>query len=940
MPRLLRVLFFLAAVVSTIGPVRAAGWPHETSDLAVQPGARFGALPNGLRYVVQRSAEPRGRIALRLFVRAGSLHERDDERGLAHFVEHLAFSSTRHYPHNTLVDLLQRHGLAFGADISAFTFLTHTIYQLDVPSDQPARLDEALGVLRDFADGQLFDRAEVDRERGVVQSERRTRDTWGSRGAEARDRFLFPLSLVPRRRPIGEDTIVQDAGPAELRRFYETWYRADTMVVIAVGDLAPEEMEARIRGEFASLAAPATPPPAAPDLGWFGNPGELNTYYHSESAAGATSLELCSVVAGPGGVETQASRRAALEREVVMTMLNDRLNQLRRDNAKNFGSSGAWSAGLGQTYALYTLHLDCSALVWQTAAAELARAWRLANESGFSAEEIAAAARLIRHRYDYSVAAASTEASRAIADRLVFALAEDRVPSSWSQVKEQMDDVLATFTPEKSRAVFRAMWAAGSPRFFGLGNLTLPDPPAALAAAYTAGLTGALPPLPRPAPAALDYTPAADPGAIRRRVRVPDLDLELVEFANGVRLNLKRTEFSRNLVYLRARVGAGRLGQPARRAGLTLLAAPYLNDAGLGRQDNADLQRFVAERNLSLDFSVDEDAFSFTGGSDSRTTGDLLLLLASYLNDPAWRPKEFAAAQGRVVSYYQDAAHEVSAGLQLTAQRIITRDDPRFTLPPYPETASRTLGELMGWIEGELKTGPLEIGLVGDFDVEATIAAAARTLGALPARALRDGRSGRLKPVPFDTRPGRWNTTVESAIPRGSVRVQWPLRGCGEIRSRRQLETLATLLQERVRHEIREKLGATYDPDADIWSGETLRDDGYLVLTLSTKPADAARIAQRIVEIADDLARHGIAAPEFDAVIQPRLAENPTKLRDNGYWLYYIVTAAQSEPVRLDWPRTREHDLRAMKPAEVERLAAKYLRAKHAQVFTAAPAAR
>ncbi|MBP6507125.1 MAG: insulinase family protein, partial [Opitutaceae bacterium] len=158
------------------GAAAAAGWPQAPSDLAPDPAIQFGTLPNGLRYAIKPNAEPRGRTVLRLLVLAGSLHEQEDQRGLAHFVEHMAFNGTRLYPHETLQAALQRHGFAFGADVSAFTFLTHTIYGLEAPSTNPERLDEAFAVLREFADGQTFDPEEIDRERGVIASERRTRD--------------------------------------------------------------------------------------------------------------------------------------------------------------------------------------------------------------------------------------------------------------------------------------------------------------------------------------------------------------------------------------------------------------------------------------------------------------------------------------------------------------------------------------------------------------------------------------------------------------------------------------------------------------------------------------------------------------------------------------------------------------------------------------------
>jgi len=132
-------------------------------------------------------------------------------------------------------------------------------------------------------------------------------------------------------------------------------------------------------------------------------------------------------------------------------------------------------------------------------------------------------------------------------------------------------------------------------------------------------------------------------------------------------------------------------------------------------------------------------------------------------------------------------------------------------------------------------------------------------------------------------------------------------------------------------------MGATYDPNGNIWSGETLRDDGYLMIQLSALPADARALSKRITALAEDLAQHGATEAEMQAVVQPRLSDNLNRLRDNSYWLYYVLEGAQEDPARLKWPGTRESDYRAMSLTEINRLAAKYLSAKKAQLFTAVP---
>ena len=927
--------FFVLALLALV-PLVGAAWPHESSDLTPHPDARFGPLPNGLRYVVLPNAEPRDHVALRLVVLAGSLHEQDDQRGFAHFVEHMAFASTRRFPRHTIVDTLQRHGIAFGADATAFTFPTHTVYQIDASLDAAReRLDEAFSALREFASEQTFDPAALERERGVIESERRARDHWQARVSLARENFIHPSHLRTRRNPIGDESAIAAADAAALRAFYETWYRPDNALLLAIGDLSADTLEECIRSHFSSWSAPAAPLPPPPDRGSSANPDQLTSFVYAEPAAGALSLELVSILPGPQGVETAAARTAAMRREIVITMLHERLQQLRRQHARDFGTAGAFTREDGQHHSEFILAIDSATSAWSDAAAALAREWRRAYELGFSAEEIAAASRTIRRRFEH--AASSSEASPDLGDRFAFALVADQIPSSWSQLGETMEAALATFTPDSSRDVFREMWPSNASFLFGLGNLPLADPASALVDSYRAGLATELLALPHPPPAELRYTPAASAGPIRRRTHVADLDLHLIEFANGVRLNLKCSDSTRNSVALRARVGSGRLGQPEDLPGLALLARAYINDAGVGRHPGHELQRFVDERNFALSFSDDEDAFVFSGGAATASLPDLLQLLSAYLSDPAWRFEEFEAAQRRVISHFHDSRHEPSSSLQIAAARVISRDDPRFILPAPADTNARTLTELMNWLDPELRSGGVEIGLVGDFDLDTTLDFAARTLGALPPRAARAVERHARPAVRFERKPGRWQSSVETNIPRAALRAQWPVRGCGDIHQRRRLETLAAIFQNRVRREIREQLGATYDPSAEIFSGDTLRDDGYLLIEFSLSPADTPRLAQRIVDIAADLAAHGVSEEELQAVVQPRLAENAARLRDNGYWLFNVLSAAQTQPARLDWPRTRGDDYARITRRQIARTAASFLSPARAQVFVAAP---
>jgi zinc protease len=251
---------FVAASLAWIGPaaartatVPAPAWPQAVSDVPADPSFIFGVLPNGMRYAIRKQAVPPGQAALRLHISAGSLNEADGQQGLAHFVEHMAFNGSTHVPEGEMVKILERLGLAFGADTNASTGFEETIYKLDLPKTDRETLDTSLMLLRETAGELTFSPAAVDRERGVVLSEERSGDGPGMRAARAGSEFQFPGQLPPKRFPIGEVEVLKSVDADRLRAFYQAWYRPELAVLVAVGDFDPQQVETRIRETFLGL---------------------------------------------------------------------------------------------------------------------------------------------------------------------------------------------------------------------------------------------------------------------------------------------------------------------------------------------------------------------------------------------------------------------------------------------------------------------------------------------------------------------------------------------------------------------------------------------------------------------------------------------------------------------------------------------------------------
>src|SRR5690349_3277871 len=248
-PGLVAASCALALLVTAVGPqIRAQQpAPQQRIDpqaiLPLDPAVRTGTLPNGLKYYIRRNGRPEKRVSLRLAVKSGSLEEQDDQQGLAHLIEHMAFNGSAHFKPGELISYFERVGARLGPHVNAYTSFDETVYMLDVPSDKPEVVEKAVTALADFAGGLSLTKEEVDKERGVVIEEWRGGLGAGSRIRDKQLPVLFYQSRYAERLPIGKPDIIRSAPAERLRAFYDTWYRPDRIAVVAVGDADPSQLE-------------------------------------------------------------------------------------------------------------------------------------------------------------------------------------------------------------------------------------------------------------------------------------------------------------------------------------------------------------------------------------------------------------------------------------------------------------------------------------------------------------------------------------------------------------------------------------------------------------------------------------------------------------------------------------------------------------------------
>ena len=326
-----------AAAVPPGTPRREGVWAQTYSDLAADPDIRFGVLPNGMRYAVKRNTTPGGEASLRFRIAAGSLEERDDQRGLAHFLEHMAFKGSTHVPRDEMLRILERMGLGFGPDVNAFTQKDQTFYKLDLPRSDDARLDTGLMLMREIAGELRLDQAAMDGERGVVLSEERLDESPGREAEKLEQAFYFDGQLAGRRDPMGDLDVLRRAPVSKVRAFYEAWYRPENATLIAVGDFDPAVMEARIKARFGDWRGKG-PPGQRPDLGAPRQRGETAYLLAREGLPLAEGI----VWARPFDTEadTFARERRHLIEGLGLDVLNKRLTRLAEGAGAPFLSAG------------------------------------------------------------------------------------------------------------------------------------------------------------------------------------------------------------------------------------------------------------------------------------------------------------------------------------------------------------------------------------------------------------------------------------------------------------------------------------------------------------------------------------------------------------------------------------------------------------------------
>lgn len=898
-------------------------WPFEISDLEADPTVTWGQLENGVRYAIMPNNEPRERVALRLYVRAGSLQEKGNQRGLAHYLEHMAFNGTENFGPGTLVEYFQRLGMAFGADTNAYTSFNRTVYMIELPDTETASIEEGLLVLRDYAGRMLLEEEEVESERGIILSEMRSRDSVGFRTSLAEYNFLFPKALLPDRFPIGTDEVLRNATQEDIEDYYDAWYRPERTVIVIVGEVEEGEAAELIERQFNDFE-PRAPAREEPDLGEVVSEG-VRALLHTEMEAPSTRVSIHTVRPYEPTPDTLEARVARMHRSAANQMLSRRLETLARQEEAPFSRGSASASELFNFATVASVNLTCEPGEWEDSLRVAEQELRRAVRHGFQEVELGVVKAGLLNAYEVAVRRAATRRSAGLAAGIISSLSEGDVFTAPETELELMRPAIEAMSVEDASRALRETWSGQGRFLFVTGNLALPDAREQILSEYEASAAEKVEPMDEILEAEFAYTEFGPAGEVEEREYVEDLDLHQLRFTNGVRLNLKKTDFQANTIQMLIRVGSGQLTEPAELEGVSLLASSAFTAGGLGEHSADELRRILAGRNVGVHFSVDSDAFQFAGAT---TPADLLLqlrLAAAFLSDPGYRPESLRLARDGLRELFRRSRHTAQGVLQAKVSRFLASGDHRFGLPPEEKVAELSLDEVREWLSGPLGSGYLEITLVGDLDVEEAIAAVAETVGALPDRSPEKPELDGLRQARFPEDETEKTYSFESEIANGYAAIYWPTTDMWDVRHTRRTQVLARVFSDRMRIRIREEMGEAYSPYAVSQPSDTYEDYGLFFGIVGVDPERAEGVARVVAEIAADLEANGVTEDELERAIKPVLTSLRQIQRDNSYWMNSVMASSQEYPQRLEWARHMISDYESIQAEEIGALAKRYL---------------
>jgi len=906
-------------------------WPSDQSQLTPDQSLIRGKLINGFRYVIKKNKEPENRVAIYLDVQAGSLHEKDNQQGVAHFLEHMLFNGSENFPPGSLVDYFQSLGMSFGGDTNAHTTYNETVYNIILPSGSAEEVDAGLLVMADYARGALLLDSEIDRERGVILAEKRARDSAGYRTHVAKAKFSFSGTKYAERMPIGKQKILEDADHSLLKSYYDEWYRPDNMVLVVVGDMPPKLVVGLIEKHFTKLVSTG-PPPSCPDFGKLTKEG-VEIFYHYEPELGKTDVTLQTFWNKPVENDSLKLEKKELLQIMGSMIMGHRLQLLQEEGEVPFAHASYYADDIVNRIGYGYLSAQTDSENWLETLEFLEQFLRQVQLYWFKKSEVDRVKKEILAQLDERILTAGSDDSRTIARRIINHLNNNRVYQSAEQEKELYGAIIERITVAEVNDAFQGVWNQKYKLVSVTGNVSLGEEAIdEIAKTYR---NSTLEPVFSPANEDIHgfpYLSPSPPAVLQPKTKfLKDIDVDQLVFTNGLTVNLKKTQFEENRIRVSADFGAGKQNEST--PGMAMLLQAVVNGSGSGKIPQSAIEKLLAGSSVNMSFRVEESAFSWKGTTLAKDFERYCQILHTLLMDPGLRENIFIKVKENYEMMYQGISQEIEGAWPLAVQPFLATYNYRLGLPAWEDVSKLKFDALVQWANSLIRPEDLEISVVGDFNRDEVVTVLTKYFSGLEL-------------FPFEIPPSspmyfpigkKIEVNVDTSVEKSMVVVAWPTDDFWNIHRTRRLHLLANVFGDRLRKTIREKLAASYSPNVSSFSSRVFNNYGYIITQMFVKPGTEDLVIEEILKISDQLNREGITADELVRAGAPLITSLKEGIRTNQYWLNSVLSRSSRYPQQLEWPRTLISDYKEISETEIDELATKYLLNKNAAIAKVIP---
>ena len=911
----LKFLFISSLIAGVISTAQA-------QTLPLDPAVRTGKLANGFTYYIRHNEEPKNRVMLYLVNKAGSVLEDEDQRGLAHFMEHMSFNGTTHYPHNQLIDYLQKAGVRFGADINAYTSFDETVYELPIPSDKPELLKSGLEIMRDWAHEALLDPGEIDKERGVVLEEKRL----GKGAGERMRRQYWPVILnnsrYAERIPIGLDTVLNNFKRPVIARFYNDWYRPDLQALIIVGDINVDQIEAQVKQQFASLKNPVhervrTKYTVPLD-------GKNHFMAVTDKEMTTTEAEIMIKHKAPE-LKTAADYRTALIQGLFDQMLSGRYAELLRKSDPPFVSG---SAGISS----FMGGLDDYGASVQAKPGELEKGvkavWRETERLkrfGFTATELERAKTAYLNDMESELKEKSkTNSASYVKEYQAYFLTGEAAPGidkEYQLTKDAMPGITLTdvnslakiyitstnrdvlvLAPEKDKSALPDEATV---------NSWLKSVEAESLAPYNDEVSSK--PL-------LSATPT--PGKIKSEEENKEFNITTITLSNGVKVLLKPTDFKNDQIIFSGFASGGTSLYSDADYQSAANAAGIISANGIGNYNTGELSKYLEGKQVSVRPYINERFEGINGGATPKDLETALQLTYAYFTEPLKDTAIFKGIIDRSKASLANRANDPNSVFGDTVSAVLGNHNIRRTGPSLQKLKQIDLDKAYDiYKERFADASNFTFTFVGSIDTNTIKPLLEKYLGSLPSANKHEDAND----LNIHAPAGRIEKTVyKGTEPKATVYLVYTGTYDYSPDNNVKMDAMKETLEIRLLQRLREDESGVYSPGAQVGTVKLPQQRYSFMVHFGCAPQNVEKLIASTLDEINKLKTDGPLQENIDKWRAEEKTSFEPQLKTNNFWLGYLNGQLQNQE-KLDEVNNYNGLLDNVKPGDVKIMAGKYL---------------